>query len=81
VGGDLFSRALVVNNFFHNWGHRCLYDYETLTGVLLRAGFARLTPCEIGESQHAALRGMERHGALTGVELNQLETMVVEADK
>jgi predicted SAM-dependent methyltransferase len=81
VGGDLFSRALVVNNFFHNWGHRCVYDYETLTGVLQRAGFARLTPCEIGESRHAPLRGLERHGALTSEELNQLETMVVEAEK
>jgi predicted SAM-dependent methyltransferase len=81
VGGDLFSRALVINNFFHNWGHRCIYDYETLTGVLARAGFAQITRCEIGESRHAALRGLERHGQLTSKEINELETMVVEAEK
>jgi predicted SAM-dependent methyltransferase len=81
VGGELFSRALVINNFFHNWGHRCIYDYETLTGALERAGFAHIARREIGESPHTALQGLERHGQMTSQEINALETMVVEAEK
>jgi predicted SAM-dependent methyltransferase len=81
VGGNLYSRALVVNNLFYNWGHRCLYDYETLSGVLAQVGFARVGRSRAGESQFAELRNLERHSVMTNPEYNELETMVIEAQK
>ncbi len=81
VGGDLYSRALVINNFFHNWGHQCIYDHSTLTQLLTLSGFKTVVACEVGESEHAALQNLEHHHSLTTPEFNRLETQVVEATK
>jgi predicted SAM-dependent methyltransferase len=50
-----------LNRSFYGWGHRFLYNLDTLTRVLQAAGFAAVESCSRGESRHPELRGLERH--------------------
>jgi len=71
----------VINNCFRNWGHRYIYDFTTLSAALHSIGFRNAVEYAPGESDEPALRGIENHGKEIGEEFNQLETIVVEAEK
>jgi predicted SAM-dependent methyltransferase len=62
--------GVVVNNFFHSWGHRFIYDPETLRHALTEAGFVDVEESPVGE--------LERHLA-EAPEFNEYETFVLEA--
>ena len=53
--------AFRLNRAFHGWGHQFLYNRATLASALKAAGFAHATFCRYGESDVAALKGLERH--------------------
>lgn len=50
-----------MNNYVYSWGHRRLYDEQTLAFMLERAGFVEPRRCAYGESEHDVLRGIDRH--------------------
>ena len=52
----------VFNDFMRLWGHRYVYDREDLAAKVQAAGFEDPQWREPGESPHARLRGIERHG-------------------
>ena len=79
VGRDYERPAQIFNDLLRLWGHRHIYDEEDLTGRLREAGFDSVVRCEPGESEHPALRGVERHGAAEWV--NRAEAMVLEATR
>lgn len=80
--GELPPTAVYVINRFHTaWGHQIIYDKETLTEVLQQAGFKDICSCEVGESTHNALIGIEGHFKALPFEYNRLETMILEATK
>lgn len=64
--------GVVINNFFRSWGHRFVYDPETLRHALGAAGFVGVEQASLGE--------LERHLAETP-ELRELETFVLEAKR
>jgi predicted SAM-dependent methyltransferase len=78
---DVPFEAFVINNFFHDWGHQFIYDYRTLEHALQRAGFVHPKRLAVGCSDDENLRDIERHGQWIPPEHNQLESMVVEAEK
>lgn len=43
------------------WGHRFVYDRDSLAEVTRRAGFDHLSWCEFGSSSRPELRDLERH--------------------
>jgi predicted SAM-dependent methyltransferase len=53
--GDLF------NNYAYMWGHRHLWDLESLRLRLEDAGFAEVEAATFGRSRHPALQGIDRH--------------------
>jgi predicted SAM-dependent methyltransferase len=53
--------CLRLNRSFYGWGHRFLYNPDTLTRVLRAAGFETVESCSRGESRHPELRDLERH--------------------
>ncbi|MEE9305407.1 MAG: methyltransferase domain-containing protein, partial [bacterium] len=59
---DVRSQALVVSNFFHDFGHRLIYDWDLLERLLREAGFERIERCRVGESSRPELRDIEQHG-------------------
>lgn len=58
---EAVADCLRLNRSFYGWGHRFLYNRDTLAGLLREAGFATVEPCTRGESRHGELRGLERH--------------------
>ncbi len=53
--------CFAINRAFRGWGHQFLYNETTLRSLLLDAGFGNVVRREYGESEHAELRGLERH--------------------
>jgi predicted SAM-dependent methyltransferase len=71
----------VLNMQMHFFGHRYLYDPDSLRAVLSAAGFQKVQLAEVGLSSDPALSGIDSHAKITGDELNRFVTMVVEASK
>jgi len=44
--------GVVLNNFFRSWGHRFIYDPQTLRRALTEAGFVDVEECSVGELEH-----------------------------
>jgi predicted SAM-dependent methyltransferase len=71
--------VFVINNAFRAWGHRFLYDRETLFVTMSGAGFRDIALRQPGKSADPHLNGLEAHGKEIGnEEANQFETFVVE---
>jgi predicted SAM-dependent methyltransferase len=51
----------LVNNYVYSWGHRHIYDFDTLKALLTDAGFVDITRQPYGVSTHAVLDGIDRH--------------------
>jgi predicted SAM-dependent methyltransferase len=73
--------AVVINNFFRDWGHQFIHDFKTLEYILLQAGFKNIKQCEVYKSEHSVLQNLEKHALELGEEFNKLESIVVEAIK
>ncbi|HEY5609667.1 MAG TPA: hypothetical protein VIL97_00560 [Thermoanaerobaculia bacterium] len=58
---DATVACLEINRAFHGWGHRFLYNRETITRALRAAGFGTIENAAYGMSRHEQLRGLERH--------------------
>lgn len=70
-----------VNLMFYGHGHRIIYDVESLARLLRKAGFSRVTQCQVGQSGVPAFEGIEGHGRAASPAVNEFETMAVEATK
>ena len=75
---DAYLPGFVINTFARAWGHRFIYDGQTLRHALESAGFADIEECRVGESTDPRLAGLERH-IPEAPELNEYETIVLEA--
>ena len=76
------QRAHVINQSFHGWLHKFIYNEPTLVDALKEAGFSNVERVEPGHSEDENLRGIEQHGATVGnEEAMRYETMVLEAQK
>jgi predicted SAM-dependent methyltransferase len=64
--------GFVVNNFMHAWGHRFVYDRDTLHYALEAAGFVDVEDGRVGE--------LEQH-LQNEPEFNEYETIVLEAHR
>jgi predicted SAM-dependent methyltransferase len=62
--------GFVVNNFMHAWGHRFVYDRDTLRHALEAAGFVEVEDGCVGE--------LEQH-LQNEPDFNEYETIVLEA--
>lgn len=76
-----YEDTFVINNFFRDWGHKFIYDYKILEGLLTECGFVDVVRYACGESLDKNLQGLEAHGRVIGDEFNKIETMTVEALK
>lgn len=71
----------VLNNLFYNFGHQAIYDFTLLSAMLRDVGFEDVKAFSPGVSDCEALRGIEMHGKAVGEDINEYETMVLEAKK
>lgn len=61
AGGERVEDCFRLNRAFRGWGHRFLYNFETLRAVLLDAGFAQVERRDFGRSDRPELQGIEGH--------------------
>ena len=73
--------AFVINNFFRDWGHQIIYNFESLEFILGKTGFSNITNQGIGKSKIKEFDKLEKHGEIIPTAFNELETVVVEAVK
>ena len=55
----IYRDIFVINSAFSNFGHRFLYDYETLHESLKEAGYVNIVRCKPGESVDKNLCGVD----------------------
>lgn len=72
--------ASVANAFVRSWGHRFIYDEATLRLLLEEAGFSQVVRRRLGQSDHAALTGIE-HETRYPPGLLDFESIALEATK
>jgi hypothetical protein len=71
----------VINNFFRDWGHQFIHNFESLKYLLLKSGFVNIKRQAINTSDNIEFLNLERHGLEISEEFNQLESLIVEAEK
>jgi predicted SAM-dependent methyltransferase len=69
--------CFAANAAFMNWGHRFLYDQETLEAALLEVGFSNVQFFAPGQSNDSNLSGIETRMS----EMDGYETMVAQATR
>jgi predicted SAM-dependent methyltransferase len=74
------SAIFTFNNFVRDWGHKFIYDQETLSLSLQAAGFETVTSHRVRESADPNLQNLEIVSRMPEGML-QLETMTLEAVK
>lgn len=57
--GFVKTRAEMLNINFRCWGHQWLYDWEELERRLREAGFEEIKQCQLRQSEHTDLVGLE----------------------
>ncbi len=75
------SDAVVINNFFRDWGHQFIYDEKTLKYSVEKVGFALFRKGEVNKSEDKNFCDLEKHGLEITDEFNVLESIVIEATK
>lgn len=80
-GSDSSNFCKVFNVFVREWGHLFIYDEQTLSDSLSRAGFKNIRRHAVGESDIKMFHNIENHGNEIGDDFNRLESLVLEADK
>jgi predicted SAM-dependent methyltransferase len=69
--------VFAINHAFHAWGHKFLYDYQTLHELLASVGFEAVSREEPSKSADPNLRNLERRDTLVGT----FDALIVEARK
>jgi predicted SAM-dependent methyltransferase len=77
----LHNEVTVVNNFFRDWGHKFIYDKETLKQLFQLNQFSDIRFCKVYESADPVLQHLEKHGLEITDTFNELETLIIEATK
>ena len=75
------AECIILNFQLSSFGHRFVYDPETLKSAMLRTGFRSIQEYRGGESDDPNLQGVERRQTLAITPLNDYETMIVQAVK
>lgn len=76
----VFTPAVVVADYYTQWGHKFVYDEPTLRALMSKAGFASITKVPLNESSEPALRNLEHEQRLPSGML-KLSTFTLEAVK
>jgi predicted SAM-dependent methyltransferase len=81
-GGRGSAGALVLNHAVRAWGHRFLYDAETLTAALEDAGFGEVRRFAYRVSDDPVFASVEGRGIDgVGIEMRTFETIALEGTR
>jgi SAM-dependent methyltransferase len=72
----IYTECFALNRAMHSWGHKFLYDFDTVKKTMELAGFVGVTRFKSGVSNIPALRGLESRD-----KARIFETMILQARK
>ena len=75
------AAAIILNLQMSSWGHKFMYDFETLSGALVREGFRNPQEFEENISNDEHLRNLEERDTGVNVRWSDYETMSLEVEK
>ncbi len=75
------AAAIILNLQMSSWGHKFMYDFETLSGALVRGGFRNPQEFEENISNDEHLRNLEERDTGVNDRWNDYETMSLEVEK
>jgi predicted SAM-dependent methyltransferase len=76
---SVYKASFVINNAFHAWGHKFLYDGDLLAMTMQKTGFTNIKRYSPGQSNDENLKGIETHGKNANEdEMVRFETMFFE---
>ena len=78
---NIYDYGFVINNFFYNWEHKFIFNFNILKEIISSNGFVNIVRCKVGESNDKNLQFIESHGDIIGDKHNELQTFVIEAIK
>jgi predicted SAM-dependent methyltransferase len=73
--------AIILNLQMSSWGHKFMYDQQTLGGALIRAGFRNVQAFELNVSDDEHLRNLEERDGGVNERWNEYETMSIDVEK
>jgi len=73
--------SFAINNFVRSWGHEFIYDYQSLSYLLKKAGFKNIKRYSPGDSEYNELKNVEHHWKSFSEQFNNLETITLEGEK
>lgn len=76
-----YRASFAINAQYEVFGHRFLFDPETLEMAAREAGFDGISWWEPGKSSDLHLIGVESHSKVVGDAMNRFTTMVLEAER
>jgi SAM-dependent methyltransferase len=79
-GGEATLKGALRSIIFAH-GHQQAWTASLMRATLAYAGFSDIAAVMVGQSAHAALRGLEGHGKVIGEKFNAIESMAFEATK
>jgi predicted SAM-dependent methyltransferase len=68
-----------INDVFRLWGHKFIYDQDTLKAITKEAGFQKFQWVNFGESENPFLTNLERHASVEW--MKNAFVMIYEAEK
>jgi len=78
----IYSSVFVINNIFRRWGHKFIYDFDTLADSFKRAGFTNIVRRLEGKSSDEHLKNIDQHGISSeNKKFRNFESFFAEAQK
>ena len=75
------AAAIILNLQMSSWGHKFMYDFDTLSAALVRTGFRNPKAFDENVSDDEHLRDLEERDTGVNVRASEYETMSLEAEK
>ena len=75
------SPVRAINSIFHEHGHKFIMNESFMSQLLAHAGFVDTRVYATGKSRLKALCGIDKHGTVIGDEINQIESLAMEATR
>jgi len=75
----LINSCEFINDYFHLWGHKFIYNEDCLRFILLDAGFSDIKRCSFSDSNFVTLKNKERHADCKWMKKGW--TLILEAKK
>ena len=82
LGDTVSAHIYVINNFYRDWGHEVIHDFDSLRELVEKFNFNSVEREEVGKSDFELLQNIEGHARTHyPIEFYNNQTLVIEAKK